>query len=204
MILAPDFYLRPVTVVAQELLGKVIITNVDGFYTKSLIVETEAYEYPYDKGSHTYMHKRTPKNESMYLPGGHLYVYKCYGVHDMMNVVAEEEGSGTAVLIRAIEPLEGIEIMQKRRNCNRNDHTLTGGPGKVCEALGIRKHHDALNLRDGDSDVLIISYNINPNHICVCPRVGMSKRVAECANYPYRYYIHSRYVSRPLNVCYQF
>jgi DNA-3-methyladenine glycosylase len=203
-ILPTDFYLRPVTIVAQELLGKVIITCIDGHYTKSLIVETEAYEYPFDKGSHTYLHRRTPKNESMYLKGGHLYIYTCYGIHDMMNIVTEDENSGTAVLIRAVEPIEGLEIMQKRRNCFKNDHTLTGGPGKVCEALGIKKQHDALKLNGSQSEILIISHTDNPSYLCVCPRVGMSSRVAECANYPYRYYINSRCVSRPLSVFYQF
>ena len=204
MNLPPDFYLRPVTTVAQELLGKIITTHIDGYYTESLIVETEAYEYPYDKGAHTYNHRRTSKNKSMYLQGGHLYVYKCYGIHNMLNVVTEDEQSGTAVLIRAVEPLVGVEAMQLRRNCKAANHILTGGPGKVCEALGIRSFHDGYLLHDTNFEIQIKTSDHTHSCFCASPRVGMSTRVAECANYPYRYYLNSLYVSRPLNVYYQF
>ncbi len=204
MILPLDFYLRPVTRVAQELLGKTIITNIDSHYTESIIVETEAYEYPHDKGSHSYNNKRTPKNESMYLQGGHTYVYKCYGVHDMLNIVAEPEQIGTAVLIRAVEPINGIEIMQQRRKTNTINHILTGGPGKVCEALGINKEHDALLLIQENTTIQILDNAYQFKHHCNCPRVGMSHRVGDCANYPYRYYLNSKFVSRPLSVFYHY
>ena len=204
MILAPDFYLRPVTIVAQELLGKVIRTCIDGQITESLIIETEAYEYPNDKGSHTYNHKRTPKNQSMYLKGGHIYVYKCYGVHDMLNIVAEEENKGTAVLIRAVEPISGTQIMKQRRKIDFIDHRLTGGPGKVCEALGIEQIHDGLPLIPENIAIQIMDKSYSFPYYCNCPRVGMSSKVAECANYPYRYYVKSKFVSRPLNVLYNF
>jgi DNA-3-methyladenine glycosylase len=203
-ILPLDFYLRPVTQVAQDLLGKTIITNIDGHYTESIIVETEAYEYPHDKGSHTYNHRRTPKNESMYLTGGHTYIYKCYGVHNMLNIVAEPEHIGTAVLIRAVEPVVGLEIMHKRRNINTFNHHLTGGPGKVCEALGINKDHNGLSLSHKNTDIQILDNTYQYKHHCNCPRVGMSQRVGDCANYPYRYYLNSKFVSRPLSVYYHY
>jgi DNA-3-methyladenine glycosylase len=202
MILPNSFYQRPVVEVAIELLGKTLITNIGGLFTESIIVETEAYEYPNDKGSHTYNHRRTPKNESMYLLGGHIYVYKCYGVHDMLNIVTEDQDIGSAVLIRAVEPVSGIETMFTRRGSHKLDHTLTGGPGKVCQALGISQKYDGMKLGDQNDEVMIISQDLNEQLYCVSPRVGMSSKVGECSNWSYRFYLKSRFVSRPLSVFY--
>lgn len=146
MKLDKDFYLRNnVLAVAKELLGKVIICKEGRKIASGMVVETEAYSFK-ERGCHAYQNKRTARNATMFNEGGHAYVYLCYGMHHLFNIVTNREGYAEAVLIRAIEPLEGIEWMMARRGMERLKPTLTSGPGKLTQAIGINKKHNGLDL----------------------------------------------------------
>ena len=146
MKLQKEFYTREDTLtIARELLGKYVYTHFDGILTGGIIVETEAYMGPHDAGSHAFNGRRTSRNETMYAEGGLTYMYICYGIHDMLNIVTGSAGSSHAILIRAIEPTDGIETMQFRRG-NVPLKRLATGPGALAKALGLRKHHDAYDL----------------------------------------------------------
>ena len=137
-VLPKNFYQNDdVVQLAKELLGKLIITQIDGKITSGIIVETEAYRGPDDKGCHAFGGRYTERTKTMYAQGGTVYVYICYGIHPMLNIVTGPEGDAHAILIRALEPLEGIEIMLKRRNVLSLNPELTNGPGKLAVALGI-------------------------------------------------------------------
>ena len=136
--LQADFYQREDDLlISRELLGKVLYTNFHGELTSGIIVETEAYAGTTDKASHAYGGRRTKRTKIMYSPGGYAYVYLCYGIHHLFNIVTNKENIPHAVLIRAIQPRDGIEIMLQRRNKKKVDHSLTSGPGSLTRALGI-------------------------------------------------------------------
>ena len=140
------FYDRQdVVQIAKELLGKIVVTNVAGKITSGRIVETEAYAGLVDKASHSFNGRRTPKNEHMYCPPATSYVYICYGMHQMLNIVTNKKGIPDAILIRAIDPIDGIDIMLKRTGKAHLDNTLTKGPGNVGKALGLTKKHSGKN-----------------------------------------------------------
>src|SRR6476646_3794318 len=144
-----NFYERTdVVEIAKDLLGKILVTDFDDCVTAGRIVETEAYVALIDKASHSFGGKRTARNEHMYAPAGTAYVYICYGMHQMFNIVTNEKNIPDAVLIRAVEPLTGIDIMLKRTGKPKLDYTLTKGPGNVGKALGIFKQHSGLHLLD--------------------------------------------------------
>jgi len=146
-----SFYNRKdVVKIAKELLGKIIVTCFDSEITSGRIVETEAYVGMVDRASHSFGGKRTARNEHMYSVAGTAYIYICYGMHQMMNIVTNEKEIPDAVLIRAIEPVEGIDIMLKRTGKKTLDKTLTRGPGNVGKALGIFKQHSGLYLLDDE------------------------------------------------------
>jgi DNA-3-methyladenine glycosylase len=132
-----EFYNRPTLKVAKELLGKYLIVNKDGRKLSGKIVETEAYRGPYDPASHAYG-GMTPRNKIMFGEAGHAYVYFTYGMYYCLNVITERKGFPAGVLIRALEPKDGIEIMKKKRKKEKIEN-LTNGPGKLCQALGIDK-----------------------------------------------------------------
>ncbi|MEQ9299615.1 MAG: DNA-3-methyladenine glycosylase [Cyclobacteriaceae bacterium] len=139
MKLLIDFYLREdVVEIAKDLLGKTLVTNFDGVYTSGVIVETEAYCGSNDKASHANNGKRTPRTEVAFGEGGVAYVYLCYGIHHLFNVVVNERDKADVVLIRAIEPREGLETMALRRNISTEKYQLTAGPGALTQALGIK------------------------------------------------------------------
>ncbi len=145
--LSPDFYQREnVVQVARDLLGKVLITRLDGKITSGKIVETEAYAGVNDRASHAWNNRRTKRNEVMYGPAGHCYVYFIYGMYNMFNVVTNLPGMPHAILIRAIEPIEGIETMLLRRGLEKISPRLTCGPGLLTKALGITRAHSGLSL----------------------------------------------------------
>ena len=204
MLLLKDFFMQDAMSLAPQLLGKIIMVNHGNeMIISGQITETEAYCGLEDLGNHAKDGRRTPKNESMYLEGGHAYVYKCYGVHDMFNIVSGPAEVGEAVLIRAIAPIKNIEQMQLNRNCIYNDYRLTGGPGKVCEALGITKNHDKMPLYADQSSIQIYDTGTIIENFVSGPRVGMSRHVGDCSNWPRRFYIaKNKYVSKPLNVWY--
>ena len=142
-----DFYQREdVLAISRQLLGKVLCTNFNGSRTTGIIVETEAYAGVSDRASHAYGGRRTNRTEVMYSPPGTAYVYLCYGMHHLFNVVTNLEGVPHALLIRAIEPIEGIEIMLQRRKMSKLLPKLTAGPGILSGALGICTDHSGMSL----------------------------------------------------------
>jgi len=191
-----SFYNRKdVVKIARELLGKIIVTNFNGKITSGKIVETEAYVGIIDKASHSFGGRRTSRNEHMYSAAGTAYVYICYGMHQMMNIVTNEKEIPDAILIRAIEPLEGIEIMLKRTGKNKLDKTLTRGPGNVGKALGIFKHHSGLFLLDDEIFLMDNGEKIPDENIGISKRIGVESAGTD-ALLPYRFYVKgNQYVS---------
>ena len=182
-----DFYQREdVLAISHELLGKVLCTNFNGSLTAGIIVETEAYAGVADRASHAYGSRRTNRTEVMYSPPGTAYVYLCYGIHHLFNVVTNVEGVPHAVLIRAIEPIEGIDIMLQRRKMSKLLPKLTAGPGILSQALGIQTIHSGISLL-GDE---IWIENIKPKifDIISSPRVGCQYAGKDAHN-PWRFRI---------------
>lgn len=196
MKLGKDFYTRDVLSVANELLGKVIVKIDRGNMFSGRIVEVEAYDGSIDQAAHTYIGK-TKRNEVMFNEGGYLYVYLSYGMHYCCNIVTGMEGSGTAVLIRAVEPLEGVNRMIKNRfpnkKLNKKElYLLTNGPGKVCKSFAINKNHSGVDLT-GDKIYLEDSKLKDIEEIVNSRRIGITKS----AHLPWRYFIKNNpYLSR--------
>ncbi len=191
-----DFYLsKDVVQTAKELLGKILVTNIDGLHTSARIVETEAYIAITDKASHSYNGRRTNRNEHMYARGGISYVYICYGMHHLFNVVTNEKEVPDAVLIRAAEPLNGIEIMLKRTGKKKIDNTLTKGPGNMSRALGLSKIHSGINLRGKEIFLADDGFIFSAAEIGASKRIGIDS-AGEDALLPYRFYVKgNKYVS---------
>ena len=154
--------------VAKNLLGKYLIKNINGKYAGGMIVETEAYIGPYDDAAHSFGLKKTKKNEAMYEEGGTAYVYQIYGIHFCFNVVTNQKDKPEAVLIRAVQPDLGIDIMQNNRNKPINN--LTNGPAKLCQALGIDLNYNKISLL---SDKLFIAQKQNKQNF----KIESSKRI---------------------------
>lgn len=197
MILPDSFYQRPdVVAIAKELLGKVVVTNFEGQYTSGLIVETEAYRGAADKASHAFGNRRTNRTEVMYGHGGVAYVYLCYGIHHLFNVVTNIEDVPHAILVRAVEPLEGIDIMLERRRKEKLQPNLTAGPGAMSEALGIKTKHTGLNLQGPEIYIEDRGIKIPLSQLISATRVGVAY-AQEDALLPYRFYIKdNKYVSK--------
>jgi DNA-3-methyladenine glycosylase len=191
-----EFYDREdVVKIAEDLLGKILITKFDGATTSGKIVETEAYIGLTDKASHSFGGKRTFRNEHMYAAPGIAYVYICYGMHHLFNVVSNKINVPDAVLIRAVEPLEGIDIMLQRSGKLKLDNTLTKGPGNVAKALGISKQHSGVNLMSNKIFIADARIYFDANEIAVSKRIGIES-AGEAAAYPYRFYVRgNKYVS---------
>lgn len=189
--LTQSFFNRPTLTVAPKLLGAKLATCRNGVCTSGMIVEVEAYRGDIDQAAHSYG-PRTPRNEVMFLEGGRCYVYFIYGMHHCVNVVTEPEGSGAAVLIRALEPIEGIEIMKRRRGV-KNLRELTNGPGKICQALGIDKKMLGQHFLSSTA-IRLESYRRIPGAmIGQSTRIGISKS----KHLPWRFYIKGNaWVSR--------
>ena len=192
-----SFYRRKnVVTIARELIGKILVTHFSSQLTTGRIVETEAYVGFSDKASHAFNGKRTARNEHMYAPAGTAYVYICYGIHQMMNVVTNNAEIPDAVLIRAVEPISGIHFMLQRTGKAKADFSLTRGPGNVAKAFGIHKTHSGTILL---SDQLFIAVDDSPSRSAIeivsGPRIGV-KYAGEDALLPYRYFVKgNRYVS---------
>lgn len=184
MILPLSFYQRDaVVVIAQELIGKWLFTNIDGIITGGMITETEAYAGPEDKASHAYNNRRTERTEVMFHAGGVAYVYLCYGIHNLLNVVTNIEGIPHAILIRATTAEVGIETMLKRRKKKKVDESLTRGPGSVCQALGIDRRHNGCSLQS--TQLWIEDRSAAANYIAT-PRIGIDY-AQEHALLPWRF-----------------
>jgi len=191
-----SFYTRKdVVEIAKDLIGKIIVTNFDGNITSGRIVETEAYVALTDKASHSFGGKRTAKNEHMYAGAGTAYVYICYGLHQMMNIVTNDKDIPDAVLIRAVEPIDGIDVMLKRTGKPTLDKTLTRGPGNVGKALGIFKHHSGNHLLGNKIYLMDDHFKINKEQIGTSARIGVESAGADSL-LPYRFYLKgNKYVS---------
>ena len=188
--LSIDFYQRAnVLQIAKELLGKILVTKWDGIDTSGRIVEVEAYNGVNDKASHASGGRRTDRNEIMYDDGGFAYVYLCYGIHHLFNVVTNKKETPHAVLIRAIEPLKGIDVMLERTGKEKLDNTLTKGPGNVSKALGISfKQHSGHSLLSKDLFIAEDGFTFSKKEIMASPRIGVDY-AGEDASLPYRFYI---------------
>ncbi len=184
--------------VARNLLGKKLCTFVNNEYTSGIIVETEAYRGYDDKGCHACVHGLTNRTRVMFGPPGYSYVYLCYGIHHMFNVVSNSEGKADAILIRAIQPVEGIEIQLLRRNQDILKRNTAGGPGLVCQALGIHtKEHYGIDLL-GDEIWIEHVQNFQNFSIQESPRVGLNS-AGEDAKLPWRYRIEGNGYTSPVN-----
>jgi DNA-3-methyladenine glycosylase len=194
--LAREFYIRPnVLQVARELLGKLLVVPAKNDKRVSgKIVEVEAYRGPQDRAAHSYGGRRTRRTEPMYGIGGTAYVFFVYGMYSQFNVVTNVAETPHAVLIRAVEPIEGIELMRKRRG-GQPDHNLTSGPGKLCIALGIDRALDGANLL-GNRVWLEEAEKIPRARIMSGPRIGIDY-AAEWKDKPWRFWVKDNpYVSR--------
>lgn len=192
-----EFYTRTsVLTVARDLLGKLLVVPApDGARVSGIIVETEAYRAPQDRASHAYGGRRTRRTETMYALGGTAYVYFVYGMYHQFNVVTGAEDVAHAVLIRALEPVEGVDLMRARRP-GRVDHKLTSGPGTLCLALGIDRSHDKADLLGARVWLEEGPARVRPAAIASGPRIGIDY-AGEWAAKPWRFWLRDNaHVSR--------
>ncbi|MFN2543419.1 MAG: DNA-3-methyladenine glycosylase [Actinomycetota bacterium] len=189
--LARSFYARPALVVARALLGRELVRTLpDGQVLRARIVEAEAYRQD-DPASHSFK-GRTPTRVTMFGPPGHLYVYVSYGTHFCMNVVTGRDGEGSAVLLRAAEPMEGLETMAELRRL-AEPRLLCAGPGRLCQAVGITRQHDGTDLVQGPDLRVERGRPVADGDVVAGPRVGLTVAMEQ----PWRFTIRgSRYVSR--------
>ncbi len=205
-LLQREFFIREdVVQIAKDLLGKYLVSYKDGIRTSGVIVETEAYRAPDDKGCHAYQNKLTERTSTMFMIGGTSYVYICYGIHNLFNVVTGPEGIAHAVLIRAVEPVDGVDHMMTRRNLKKVKKEMVNGPGKFTRAMNITKEQNAISLLSKKDDLWIEDRGVavETPQIIEGPRVGMGRSVAECSNWPWRFRIKdNKWTSKPDQVWY--
>ena len=189
------FFRQDTVELARKLLGCMLVHRTPDGVATGMIVETEAYVGAIDKACHAWQN-RSERTEIMYHDGGYAYVYFIYGMHHCFNVVTGPEGEGNAVLIRALEPVTGINLMQRRRN-TKLLRSLCSGPGKVCQALGITKNEYGLDLCAADSPLRLIYYRHIPEaQIVATPRINVAY-AEEAAAWPWRFYVKDNlYVSK--------
>ncbi|PQA93287.1 3-methyladenine DNA glycosylase [Chryseobacterium shigense] len=198
MKLPLSYYLnQDVLFLAKDLLGKILFTEVKGDITAGIIVETEAYFGVVDKASHAYGGRRTERTETLYSQGGISYVYLCYGIHHLFNVVTSIEGEPHAVLIRAVEPLAGKNIMELRRNMPVDKAAISAGPGSAAKALGIDRSFNTKDLTGNEIWIEDRGIRYSSEEIISGPRIGVAY-AQEDALLPWRFYIKgNKYVSKP-------
>jgi DNA-3-methyladenine glycosylase len=203
--LGSDFYERPSVVkVAKELLGKVLVTSFGGVRTSGRIVEVEAYNGVVDRASHAWSGRRTARTEVMFGPGGRAYVYLIYGIHALFNVVTNTKEIPHAVLVRALEPLEGMSTMLKRMKrdeaqlrTGRADYSLTRGPGNLSRAMGLMTTHTGLSLLGREIWIGDDGFKVRPSDVVVTTRIGVDY-AGEDAALPYRWFLKGNpWVSGP-------
>ena len=197
MKLPKEFFERQDTAaIARELLGKLIVVPDEmGNRVSGMIVETEAYLGEADRAAHSYGGRRTRRTEVMYGPGGHVYIFLVYGLYHQLNFVTGPPGTPHAILIRAVEPTEGIEAIRGRRG-EMPDRNLTSGPGKLCSALAIDKRFNGASL--SGSDIWLENYQtVASADVAVRPRVGIDYAGSD-AELPLRFLLRdNRFVSKP-------
>ncbi len=195
-ILSANFYRREdVLQVARELLGKLLVSRVEGVRTSGIITEVEAYRAPDDRACHAYGNRCTTRTEVMFRAGGCAYIYLCYGMHHLFNVVTGPEGMAHAVLVRAIEPVEGVEEMLLRRGKKKVQPQLTTGPGVLSRALGLHKDMSGESLlRRKRIWIEDAGQKLTAEEIGTSPRIGVDY-AGEAAQWPWRFFIkNSRWV----------
>ena len=174
MIIPNSYYINEdVVKIAKDLLGKVIYTQLDGEVTAGIITETEAYNGIDDKACHAYNNKRTKRTQTMYLKGGVCYVYLCYGIHHLLNIVTSKKNDPKAVLIRGIKPVKGISLMLKRRNKKQFTSQCNNGPGKISVSMGINNEFNGVSLIRDQIWLEDQGKIIKDNEIIVTKRVGI-------------------------------
>lgn len=174
--------------IARELLGKIFVTRFKNAETSGRIVEVEAYAGAIDKASHAFGGRKTTRNEVMYATGGVAYVYLCYGIHHLFNVVTNGKDVPHAILIRALEPIKGVETMLKRTGKRKLDNTLTRGPGNLSKALGIFTMHSGCSLQGKELFIADDGFVYRKNEMGISPRIGVDY-AGKDALLPYRFYI---------------
>ena len=201
MKLKEEYYLNEdVVSLAKDLLGKVLYTKIDNEITAGIIIETEAYFGIKDKASHAYGGRRTSRTETMYGSGGIAYVYLCYGMHNLFNIVSSKENDPHAVSIRGIEPLIGIDIIEQRRNMLHTKGAISAGPGSAAKALGIDRTFNAKNLTGDEIWIEDHAIRYQNEDIVAAPRVGIAY-AKEHALLPWRFFVKgNKYVSKPNKV----
>src|SRR5829696_5026327 len=189
-----SFYLRnDVVKISKELLGKILVTNWNKEFTSGRIVETEAYAGEIDRASHA-SKGRTPRTEVMFGEGGRAYVYLCYGIHQMFNIVTNKEGVPHAILIRAVEPIDGVDIMLKRTGKKKPDETLTRGPGNVGKAFGFHTSQCGNLLSSDELFSADDGFKLKKTMIGTSARIGVDY-AGDHAEWHYRFFIRgNRYV----------
>ena len=189
MRLGKEFYQKKdVVLLAKQLLGKKLCTKINGVYTAGIITETEAYAGENDKASHAFGNKRTARNEVMYHEGGLAYVYLCYGLHHLFNVVTNKKNVPHAVLIRAIKPVDGIEHILARRNQKALAKNTSAGPGTVSQALGITTKLNGTDLNEDSIWIEDVGISFSKKQITATPRIGVDY-AGEDAKLPYRFLV---------------
>ncbi|MCT2563914.1 DNA-3-methyladenine glycosylase [Chryseobacterium sp. pc1-10] len=198
MKLPLSYYLnQDVIFLAKDLLGKVLFTEINGDITAGVIIETEAYFGVVDKASHAYGGRRTQRTETLYSQGGVSYVYLCYGIHHLFNIVTSVEGEPHAVLVRAVEPLIGHDIMELRRNMPADKAAISSGPGSAAKALGIDRSFNKKDLTENEIWIEDHGIRYAPEDIIAGPRIGVAY-AQEDALLPWRFYVKgNKYVSKP-------
>lgn len=196
MILPSDYYTNPnVTFLAKDLVGKILYTEIDGITTAGIITETEAYFGIEDKASHAYKSRRTARNEIMYKNGGVTYVYLCYGIHHLLNIVTSIEDDPKCVLIRSIEPFKGFREMEERRKMSIKNSKISSGPGSVTKALGIDLTFNRQILTERRIWIEEAGIKFDASQIVQTVRVGIGY-AEEHALLPLRFFVNSsKYVS---------
>lgn len=194
MKLSREFYERDTLLVARELLGKYLVRKTHEGITTGKIVEVEAYIGPGDAAAHTYKGLRSKRTEIAFGPGGFAYVYLIYGMYHCFNVVTNVAEKPEVVLIRALEPVDGLELMMKRRKTSKVTN-LCSGPGKLCVAMDITKRDNGMDLC-GDSLYITYGSEVMEKDIAATPRINIDY-AGEAKNYPWRFIIKdNKYVSR--------
>ncbi|AZQ44070.1 DNA-3-methyladenine glycosylase [Nonlabens ponticola] len=187
---------QDVVFLARDLIGKTIVSIIDGNRTSGIITETEAYRGYDDKACHAHLGRFTDRTKIMYETGGVAYVYLCYGIHHLFNIITNTQDNADAILIRAVEPIDGIDIMKQRRGKEKLDKTLTSGPGNFSKAFALDKSHYGADLTGDTVWIEESNKSIDPEEIIISKRIGIDY-ADEDKDLPWRFYLNtSKFVSK--------